>query len=307
METQVQGQVRIEDLTKTYRTRQRRGLFRSDEKLVEALRGVSLEIHPGELFGLLGPNGAGKTTLIKCLTTLLLPSSGAAWLNGFRLTEQDNQIRATVGCMLMGERGLYWKLTGRENLEFFGALYHLSPAARRRRAGEVIERLKLGDIADRAVETYSSGQKMKLAFSALLGRLPAANLPLGVLILALALCGTFGTGFAFAALTLRVREAGQTLANLFQFVFMVICAPFFPFSALPQWMQLISRAIPLSYGVDAFRSTLMGYPPGFPELAPLPVELVIVAAFGLLMPVLGYWLFRREEDHARRQGSLSEY
>jgi ABC-2 type transport system permease protein len=143
--------------------------------------------------------------------------------------------------------------------------------------------------------------------SALLGRLPVHNLPLGALVLALTLSGTFGTGFAFAALTLRVREAGQTLANLFQFIFMVICAPFFPFSALPVWVRAISRLIPLSYGVDAFRSTLMGYPPGFPELAPLPLELTIVIAFGLLMPLVGYWLYQREENRARSNGSLSEY
>jgi len=143
--------------------------------------------------------------------------------------------------------------------------------------------------------------------SAMIGSLPFANLPLGVFLLIMALSGTFGVGFAFAALTLRVREAGQTLANLFQFAFMVLCAPFFPFAALPAWLQAIPRAIPLAYGVDAFRSTLMGYPAGFPELASIEVELVIVTAFGLLMPVLGLWLYRREEDRARRTGSLSEY
>ncbi|MBI3762898.1 MAG: ABC transporter ATP-binding protein [Chloroflexi bacterium] len=161
----MQGQVRIDNLSKTYHTRQRKGLFKSEEKRVEALKGVSLEIKPGEVFGLLGPNGAGKTTLIKCLTTLLLPTGGEAWVNGYHLTREANQIRASVGCMLMGERGLYWKLTGSENLIFFGALYHLSPSARRRRAAEIVERLNLGDIADRSVETYSSGQKMKLAFA----------------------------------------------------------------------------------------------------------------------------------------------
>ena len=161
----MQGEVRIEKLSKTYQTRQRRGLFKSEEKRVEALKNITLDIRPGEIFGLLGPNGAGKTTLIKCLTTLLLPTFGEVWINGYRLTEQDNQIRATVGCMLMGERGLYWKLTGRENLVFFGALYHLTPAARRRRADAILDRLKLGEIADRTVETYSSGQKMKLAFA----------------------------------------------------------------------------------------------------------------------------------------------
>ncbi len=159
------GAVTITDLTKTYIVKQRKGLFRSEEKKVEALRGVSLEIKPGEIFGLLGPNGAGKTTLIKCLTTLLVPTSGRVTINGYELTKEDNAIRATVGCMLMGERGLYWKLTGRENLVFFGALYHLDGTERRRRADEIIQRLDLGEIADRAVESYSSGQKMKLAFA----------------------------------------------------------------------------------------------------------------------------------------------
>ena len=158
------GQVIIQNLGKIYYSKQRQGLFKSTLKPVEALKEVFLEISPGELFGLLGPNGAGKTTLIKCLTTLLLPSNGAAWVNGYRLTQEDNAIRASVGCMLMGERGLYWKLTGRENLLFFAALYHLYPSERGRRANQIIEQLNLGDIADRSVETYSSGQKMKLAF-----------------------------------------------------------------------------------------------------------------------------------------------
>jgi ABC-2 type transport system ATP-binding protein len=159
------GAVVVEKLVKTYNIKQRKGLFKSEAKSVEALKGISLEIKPGEIFGLLGPNGAGKTTLIKCLTTLLLPTSGRAIINGYELTKQDNSIRATVGCMLMGERGLYWKLTGRENMVFFGALYHLAPADRKKRAEEIIQQLNLGEIADRAVETYSSGQKMKLAFA----------------------------------------------------------------------------------------------------------------------------------------------
>lgn len=156
--------VQIKSLKKTYLVKKRQGLFKSTKSEVHALKGISLEIEPGEIFGLLGPNGAGKTTLIKCLTTLLLPTSGQAWINGFELTKEDDAVRATVGCMLMGERGLYWKLTGRENLIFFGALYFLSPDERKKRANEIIEQLGLDDIADRPVETYSSGQKMKLAF-----------------------------------------------------------------------------------------------------------------------------------------------
>lgn len=154
----------IEDLTKVYTVRQRKGLFRSQKIEVRALSNVSLEVEEGEIFGLLGPNGAGKTTLIKILTTLLLPTSGRVFVNGFDALKQENQVRASVGCMLMGERGLYWKLTGRENLEYFAALYHLPPKKRKERAAEILKLIQLEDIADRTVETYSSGQKMKLAF-----------------------------------------------------------------------------------------------------------------------------------------------
>ena len=158
------GTLRVEKLSKTYHVRQRKGLFKSEKSSVEALKQVNLQVRQGEIFGLLGPNGAGKTTLIKILTTLLLPTSGDAWVNGFHVRREDNQVRASVGCMLMGERGLYWKLTGRENLVYFGALYHLSPQERQTRANQILSLIDLKDIADRTVETYSSGQKMKLAF-----------------------------------------------------------------------------------------------------------------------------------------------
>lgn len=158
------GTVKVEALSKTYETRQRKGFFKSEKRAVEALKGIQLSVSQGEIFGLLGPNGAGKTTLIKIITTLLLPTAGKAWVNGFDIIQQENLVRATVGCMLMGERGLYWKLTGRENLEYFAALYHLPTKDRKKRTAEIIEMLAIDDLADRAVETYSSGQKMKLAF-----------------------------------------------------------------------------------------------------------------------------------------------
>ncbi len=146
-----------------------------------------------------------------------------------------------------------------------------------------------------------------MLMSALIGALPVHNVPLGIGVLILTLSGTFGFGFAFAALTLRIKESAQTLINAIQFTFMVVCAPFFPFSVLPEWIRAITIWIPLSHGVDAFRSLMMGMPAGYPELAPLEVELVVVAVFGVVMPVVGYWLYRREEDVARRAGTLSEY
>ena len=138
------------------------------------------------------------------------------------------------------------------------------------------------------------------------GRLPFENPWLGLLILVFSLGNSSGLGFIFAALTLRLKETANTLASMSQFAVMVLCANFFPFMALPEAVRYISKTIPLAYCVDAFRSTLMGFPPGYPELAPFEVELIIIVVFGLLTPVFGLWLYRRAEDHARRVGSLAE-
>ena len=141
----------------------------------------------------------------------------------------------------------------------------------------------------------------------MIGRLPFKNPLLGLFILIMSLSGTFGIGFAFAALTLRIKETAQTVANFLQFALLILCANFFPFSVLPKIVLPISRVIPLAYCVDAFRSTLMDFPAGFPELAPFQTEIIIVILFGLCMPVIGYWLYRRAEIFARNSGSLSAY
>ena len=141
----------------------------------------------------------------------------------------------------------------------------------------------------------------------MIGELPFKNPLLGLYLLAMVLSGTFGVGFAFAALTLVIKEASQTLANFMQFAFMVLCANFFPFRSLPPFLLFFSRLIPLSYGVDAFRSAMMGFPEGMPELAPFSVELIIVTVFGILMPIVGYYLYRWSEKEARRRGNLSNY
>jgi ABC-type multidrug transport system permease subunit len=143
--------------------------------------------------------------------------------------------------------------------------------------------------------------------ASILGRLPFENPGLGLYILLMSLSGTFGIGFAFAALTLKLKETAQTLANALQFVFLILCANFFPFAALPKGLRIISRLIPVSYSVDAFRSTMMGFPEGFPELASIETEIVIVTIFGMVMPIVGYHLYRKAENAARKSGSLSEY
>ncbi len=143
--------------------------------------------------------------------------------------------------------------------------------------------------------------------TAMMGRLPIENPWLGLYLLVMTLAGTFGIGFIFSALTLRIKETAQTVANFLQFALLVLCANFFPFSALPPFILDISRLIPLAYAVDAFRSTMMGFPVGFPELAPFTTELIITTLFGLIMPILGYFLYRRAENYARKHGSLSTY
>jgi ABC-2 type transport system ATP-binding protein len=91
--------VRTENLSKTFDVRARKGLFKSEKRSVEAIKSISLEVNQGEVFGLLGPNGAGKITLIKILTTLLLPTSGSAWINGFNATQEENRVRTSVGSL----------------------------------------------------------------------------------------------------------------------------------------------------------------------------------------------------------------
>ncbi|MFQ5883662.1 MAG: ABC transporter ATP-binding protein [Thermoplasmata archaeon] len=157
--------IRVQNLSKTFISKERKKFLRPEKRTIHALKSVNLDIYDGEIFGLLGPNGAGKTTLIKCLTTLLIPTEGTAWVNGFNLQKEENLVRASLGCMLMGERGLYWKLTGRENLEYFGALYHVPKEKRKERITYLADLLNMGEFLDRTAETYSSGQKMITAFA----------------------------------------------------------------------------------------------------------------------------------------------
>jgi ABC-2 type transport system ATP-binding protein len=130
-----------------------------------AVDGVSFDVGAGEVFGLLGPNGAGKTTTIRMLATLLEPTDGTARINGYDVAQRPDAVRQSMGAVLTGERSIYWKLTGRENLEYFAALYHLPPAVAKRRVGELLERLELANRADEYVERYSSGMKQRIAIA----------------------------------------------------------------------------------------------------------------------------------------------
>jgi ABC transporter DrrB family efflux protein len=126
-----------------------------------ALAAVSIEIEEGTVFGLLGPNGAGKTTLVRVLTTLLRPDAGHAEVFGRDVVRDPSAVRELIG--LTGQFAAVDELlTGRENLEMFGRLFHLAPAEARARAAELLDRFDLADAADRTARTYSGGMRRRL-------------------------------------------------------------------------------------------------------------------------------------------------
>jgi ABC-2 type transport system ATP-binding protein len=136
-----------------------------------ALDGLDLDVEEGTLLALLGPNGAGKTTAVRILTTLLKPDSGHASVAGFDVVKDAERLKSSIG--LAGqEAAIDEYLTGRENMEMIGRLYHLSGRDARRRAGELLEQFELGDAADRVAKTYSGGMRRRLDLGASLVVLP---------------------------------------------------------------------------------------------------------------------------------------
>jgi ABC-2 type transport system ATP-binding protein len=129
---------------------------------VRALDGLSIAIARGEVHGLLGPNGAGKTTLIKILSTLLLPTDGQAFVLGRDVTRDVAFVRASIGIVLGGDKGLHGQLNARETLLYWAALYAIPAREAEQRADRLIERVGLSARAGARVETYSRGMKQRL-------------------------------------------------------------------------------------------------------------------------------------------------
>jgi ABC-2 type transport system ATP-binding protein len=129
-----------------------------------AVSDVSLTVAQGELFGLLGPNGAGKTTLVKMLSTLILPSSGAATVAGHALAD-GRAIRAATGLVVSDERSFYWRISARRNLTFFAALHGLYGRAAAARVDAVLEAVDLQMVAERRFSNFSSGMRQRLAIA----------------------------------------------------------------------------------------------------------------------------------------------
>lgn len=137
---------------------------------VKALNGIDIDVEQGTVVGLLGPNGSGKTTTVRILSTLLQADSGSATVGGFEVGSQPDQVRNVIG--LTGQYAAVDEyLTGRENLELFGRLFHLSKTDAKTRAAELLERFDLTDAADRSIKGYSGGMRRRLDLAAsLIGR-----------------------------------------------------------------------------------------------------------------------------------------
>jgi ABC-2 type transport system ATP-binding protein len=166
--------VRVRGLVKRFPTR------RSVSEIVRApfarprqdvLRGVSLDVGRGEFFGLLGPNGAGKTTLFKILATLVLADEGEVSVEGIDPGRDPDRVKTLLTPVIADERSLYWRLSGRENLRLYAALYGLSGGEREAAADRLLDAVGLTDAGSRMAGTYSSGMKQRLLIArALLSR-----------------------------------------------------------------------------------------------------------------------------------------
>lgn len=129
-----------------------------------ALKDVSFSLTQGKILGVLGPNGAGKTTLLKIISTLILPEKGRVTVDGYRLGRDDEKIKSVIGMALDEERSFYWRLSGRQNLDFFATLYGLNKHSAQKRINELLELFEI-DYADKRFDSYSTGMKRRFSLA----------------------------------------------------------------------------------------------------------------------------------------------
>ena len=154
--------VEIESLRKEFPVKSKKN---GDSPIFVAVDNVSCRIEQGEVFGLLGPNGAGKTTTIKMISTLLRPTSGSIRAAGVDVIQHPTKALRHIGTVLAGERSVYWKLTGRENLQYFAALYGIPGKLAKERINHLLSRFALDKRADENVEKYSTGMRQRISLA----------------------------------------------------------------------------------------------------------------------------------------------
>ena len=148
--------IRVDGLSKTFHDKKRGE--------IHALEGVSLEVHPHEIFGVLGPNGAGKTTMLRLLATVLAPTGGTASIAGYDIVREPAHVRASIG-FLSGDMGLYARLTPREILRLFGELGGMGGGVLAGRIDELVTRLEMQSYADTRTDKLSTGMRQRVAIA----------------------------------------------------------------------------------------------------------------------------------------------
>ncbi|MCI9490238.1 ABC transporter ATP-binding protein [Lachnospiraceae bacterium 48-42] len=160
---QEEGKIIARHLVKDYILKEKKGLFaRGQKKVVHAVKDLSLEIPQGKITGVLGINGAGKTTTIRMLASIIAPTSGSLTMNGVDAVKKHLWVKERINVISGGERNLYWRLTAKENLRYFGSLYGLSGASLNEKIADLLETVGLEEAADIPVERYSKGMKQRL-------------------------------------------------------------------------------------------------------------------------------------------------
>ena len=154
--------IETRNLAKTYAVKERKGLFSSDKKVIEAVKDISIQIEKGAIIGLLGINGAGKTTTIKMLSTLLEPTRGSYSFDGVDALKSPSIVKQKINMIAGGERMIYWRLSAYENLWYFGQLYGVSNLVLKERIPKLLKSVGLEDKCHLPVETFSKGMKQRL-------------------------------------------------------------------------------------------------------------------------------------------------
>ncbi|NQU18524.1 ABC transporter ATP-binding protein [bacterium] len=155
------------NLSKTFTHSKKLGwpCFSMKKEKTIAVNSVSLKIQKGEFFGLVGPNSSGKTIFLKLLATLIPPTDGKAYVNGYSVTENTKKVRESIGLLTSESRSFYWQLTGRQNLVFFAGLKQFSLKDASRKIDQLASLLEIERYLDRRFLEYSSGIKQRLSIA----------------------------------------------------------------------------------------------------------------------------------------------
>ena len=155
--------IEAKHLVKDYVLKEKVGFLQPKKtKVIHAVKDISIEIPKGRIVGVLGINGAGKTTTIRMLSSLIIPTQGSVTMNGVDAIQNHLWVKERINLISGGERNLYWRLTAKENLEYFGSLYGLSGNVLKDRIKELLKLVELEETADIPVERYSKGMKQRL-------------------------------------------------------------------------------------------------------------------------------------------------